>query len=622
MSDGKPWEMDWTAKPAAASAAPSAPAGKPWEHDWTQGAAPPDVAPYQPVALPGQEKSWLKGTSDPGTQKSTIHGSDEPGILGAIAQPFKEGGPIGLSDETEKTMFGEGGKRTALQALAKPGKSIIDAVTGGADIAGRAADSLNRGGVEALMSVMPNWMIKQDSKDLPTSKSQMREDLNLMAQIGEMLAGTEGAAGATAIEGGTKMPKGARPQAMEARQAGYVLPPAMAVKEPGMGAELMSGLGGKHKLWQAASYANQENTTKLAISDLGLGDGARLTPDAFKEVRQKVGASRDAIQQILPDMPIDRGFRTAIENITDAPAELQKAFPSLTKTNPKIIDLQRDLLGAEKMSANNAVELTRRLRTDAQRNFKIQNDPDSHALAVAQMRASDAIEDMIEGSIKGAPSNLAANLRGVNKEYDATLKLLEEYRAGNRVQYTGMQHINRLEAKLSELAKQKEDTLRKARSVQDAGDRGKILDGYQKARQLAAKSYDVEMATNEATGEVSAQRLAGLRKLGRPLSGKLKSIADSYDAFPQALQNTTKFGGAPEQWSVLDTTLAGQDLLSGHPGGAALAMTRPLFRKTVLSPKYQDKLLKPQVTPGGIQVNNVPPYVPVAGGVSMREEEK
>src|SRR5260370_36976409 len=50
-------------------------------------------------------------------------------------------------------------------------------------------------------------------------------------------------------------------------------------------------------------------------------------------------------------------------------------------------------------------------------------------------------------------------------------------------------------------------------------------------------------AFHAATGDVSARGLAKLAARGKPLSGKLKLIADTAEAFPMAMQNVSRFGG-------------------------------------------------------------------------------
>ncbi len=53
-----------------------------------------------------------------------------------------------------------------------------------------------------------------------------------------------------------------------------------------------------------------------------------------------------------------------------------------------------------------------------------------------------------------------------------------------------------------------------------------VVAKYRQARQLIAKSYDVEGATNPSTGDVNARGIARLAAKGRPLTGELDTIAN------------------------------------------------------------------------------------------------
>lgn len=129
-------------------------------------------------------------------------------------------------------------------------------------------------------------------------------------------------------------------------------------------------------------------------------------------------------------------------------------------------------------------------------------------------------------------------------------------------------------------------------------DTGDLVPAYKAARQLIAKSYDVEAATNPGTGDVSAAKIAQLGNR-RPLSGGLDTVAKMGNAFPKATQVPAKFGGA-EPLSVLDMAYAAAPVaggaMSGRLGeGAALgaaALSRPLARALILSKAYQGALQK------------------------------
>lgn len=127
---------------------------------------------------------------------------------------------------------------------------------------------------------------------------------------------------------------------------------------------------------------------------------------------------------------------------------------------------------------------------------------------------------------------------------------------------------------------------------------------YRAARQLIAKSHDVELATNPATGDVNARVLGRLATKGKPLSGNLQTIANTSLAFPRATQMPSTFGGV-EPLSVLDV---GAGLI--NPKVGAMILSRPLARATVLSPSYQRAMIGSKLP---IPPLNLPAPTPMRG---------
>ena len=113
---------------------------------------------------------------------------------------------------------------------------------------------------------------------------------------------------------------------------------------------------------------------------------------------------------------------------------------------------------------------------------------------------------------------------------------------------------------------------------------------YKAARQVLAKSHDVEGATNTATGDVSAKALARLSNRGRPFTGELKTVADTANAFPKAMQNTAAFGG-DEPYSALDAGATAFAAAHGDYGAVATILGRPIVRNALLSKAYQDRMI-------------------------------
>jgi len=114
---------------------------------------------------------------------------------------------------------------------------------------------------------------------------------------------------------------------------------------------------------------------------------------------------------------------------------------------------------------------------------------------------------------------------------------------------------------------------------------------YQAARQLIAKSHDIEAATNPATGDVNAAKIAQL-SMKRPLTGSLNSIADTALAFPKVMQNPSKFGGV-EPLSTLDLGAAAFAASKGKYDLAAGILGKPMVRALIMSDKYQGSIANP-----------------------------
>jgi hypothetical protein len=108
---------------------------------------------------------------------------------------------------------------------------------------------------------------------------------------------------------------------------------------------------------------------------------------------------------------------------------------------------------------------------------------------------------------------------------------------------------------------------------------------FRSARELIAKTYTVENALNSQTGQVSAQKLAMALQKGKPLSGELRTIAETAQAFPKATQSLKE---APKAVSPLDWMMAGgMSAATSNPLALAALGARPAARSIVLSPAMQ-----------------------------------
>lgn len=127
------------------------------------------------------------------------------------------------------------------------------------------------------------------------------------------------------------------------------------------------------------------------------------------------------------------------------------------------------------------------------------------------------------------------------------------------------------------------------RHLASQGETG-ALEALREARKTIAKTYTVQKALNEQTGNVSAQSLAQQLAKGKPLSGDLLDIARMGQSFPKATQALKE---APKSVSPLDFAVGGMGSVStGNLAPLAMIGARPAARSLLLSPLYQSAALK------------------------------
>lgn len=104
---------------------------------------------------------------------------------------------------------------------------------------------------------------------------------------------------------------------------------------------------------------------------------------------------------------------------------------------------------------------------------------------------------------------------------------------------------------------------------------------FQTARTLIAKTYAVQSALNESTGNVVATALGGQLKRGKYLTGELETIARFARSFPKAAREVTEAFPGISPWDfALSTTAA---LGTGSVLPALYPAARVVARKALLS---------------------------------------
>ncbi len=186
------------------------------------------------------------------------------------------------------------------------------------------------------------------------------------------------------------------------KDAGYSMPPAQV--NPTLPNQILEGLSGGAKTEQAASRVNEMLPANAAKEVLGLPKTAQLSPELLDSFRAKQYQTGYVPVKEVPQFTSDAQFATDIASLKPA---IDKEIPELANAQ---IGKTIAALSKPGFSGSTAVDLTRRLRSDARSNFKAFDDPEKQALAQVQRGAADAVEGLIERNLAatGDQAKLAA----------------------------------------------------------------------------------------------------------------------------------------------------------------------------------------------------------------------
>lgn len=119
--------------------------------------------------------------------------------------------------------------------------------------------------------------------------------------------------------------------------------------------------------------------------------------------------------------------------------------------------------------------------------------------------------------------------------------------------------------------------------------KGDLVSKFRQSRQELARLHSLEAAAK--SGEVSAPVLAKMLDRGVPLSGSLRTIAETAKHFPNVMREGRKLkGNTPVNMAETFVGLGGAAAF--HPGFIAAAFARPAARAVLASERYQNSLAK------------------------------
>lgn len=185
----------------------------------------------------------------------------------------------------------------------------------------------------------------------------------------------------------------------ESRGRGYVVPPSTVGTSTGV--SVAEGIGGKILTEKAASSRNQQITNTLAAESIGLPTNKPLSPAAIRGVRESAGAVYEKIKKGF-NIFADDEYINDLADVEDSTNILMRDFPDLPVDEMAKIRQTIDAITKQSFSSQGAVELIKRLRNQASSNLAFMVDnPAQKALGRAQLKAAEAVEGVLERSLRG-----------------------------------------------------------------------------------------------------------------------------------------------------------------------------------------------------------------------------
>ncbi|MDE2022461.1 MAG: hypothetical protein KGI71_06135 [Patescibacteria group bacterium] len=327
-----------------------------------------------------------------------------------------------------------------------------------------------------------------------------------------------------------------------AMEAGYAVTPTQA-KPDSLLAQIVEGMSGSAKMEKLASIKNAPVTNSLIREDLGLAAGTKIKPEDLQALRSEAGKAYQAVKNVKEPIKLDADFVKQIRDLSSDWQHAARDFPTLAG-NKSVDEVINAMLGgkniaglSEKWLAKNADKL-----------------PPKSAVGVVEMTrqlradASKNIKNWMD------PEKQALGF-AQRKAADALESLVD-------------------------------------RNLKSSGKEGLVKE-WQNARRMFAKTYDVESALNETTGNVDALHLGRLLDKGKPLTGKMKDVAEFARSFSGSARNVDKMKDRA-QFSAFDYAMGiGAPAISGHWPLVAAALARPALRSASISRPVQNMMLAP-----------------------------
>lgn len=593
--------MSWQDDPVVSAAPAAAPAAgaAPWMNDPVVGATPAGAgaprAPPQAAAAPAPSMLDKLGRQAGLTARYGIEGiASLPTMLASPINALMGQPPPAEALSRLLTRAGLPEPQTGLERVVGAGSRAVAGagpIAGGASLI-EAAPGVAKG-VASALAARPGAQATGAALGAGTGEGLHELHAPPWAAIpAEIAASALPFAFGGKVPSGAPMPKDAAAQAA-ARETGFVLPPTQV--NPSAINRIVEGWGGKVAVQQNASIKNQPLSNQLAREAIGLSKDAPLEARTFDMVREEAGQPYAQIKSVKEPVVYDKAFVNAIDGLTGAYSKAAQRFPDLFK-NDKIRELQQALLTdpkaivAEPLPGTGGPPIFGTLAKTAA------EQPGPPLARTLESAAAGSPGQKSFGTAEAAARSTPVPTQTL-PEMTTTeaVELVKTLRARATAHFKSWDNPDSLA--LAHAEKSAADAVDEvvARKL-DALGKPDLAQAYREGRQRIARTYDVEAATNEYTGNVNARQLAKIAEK-RPFTDQLADIAQFANIGQKAALVPEAFGGHPGI-NPLDIALAGVQAAQGHAGGAArglgLLFGRPLAAKVATSDWYQNQFVNPQ----------------------------
>lgn len=327
--------------------------------------------------------------------------------------------PVGASKEEKQETGTSGLIRQGMDVVRElprqAGLTARNVITGATAIPGIAADvtmsGINMMLPENLRQAMPSEAFQNllTQSGFPEAQTTLERGLGIvqsgmagsridpLAAVSTLramrtpVASSERAAGPLSLPSQVTPPTPRQDTFYEARQEGYVLPPATA--REGVLPQVAESLSGKRLTAEVASEKNQDITNRLAARALGLSENQPITPESLKAVRANAGNVYAQIRD-SGDIAADKQYVDDIVKIASDVEKIAADFGGLNVGSRKEINEMVEGLLQNRFSADAAVTLLKSLRNYATKNLSAV-EPEKNDLGLAQRSAASALENAI-----------------------------------------------------------------------------------------------------------------------------------------------------------------------------------------------------------------------------------